>query len=154
MTGTAVLNALFGAALVALGVLTAALADYIRGIRLQRERAARDLTPRAAVTPAPARAARAPIEVVERRVFEPRREAGDVSEAELMPPSRALKPKTPGVESKMKTMADDVIAALVAAGYKRPNAAEATWGCNAAERSTIEHWTAAALQKAGRGSRS
>jgi Holliday junction resolvasome RuvABC DNA-binding subunit len=56
----------------------------------------------------------------------------------------------PRIESKVQASTDgsaDVIAALVQAGYKKPEAAEATWGCSAAERATIERWTGAALRR-------
>ena len=41
--------------------------------------------------------------------------------------------------------------ALVAAGYKKPVATEATWACGAGERASIEGWTAAALRRCARG---
>jgi Holliday junction resolvasome RuvABC DNA-binding subunit len=44
--------------------------------------------------------------------------------------------------------ANDVIAALVSTGYKKQIAAEATWACDASERTTIEDWTRAALRRA------
>jgi len=126
MTGTAILNMLFGATLVAIGVIAAALADRIRGVRLVRERPTAGTR---ATTPARAADVVAP-------------------ESERVKPERARVPRS---EEKMGQMADDVIAALVAAGYKKPIAAEATWGCSVAERATVEIWAAAALRRSARG---
>lgn len=124
MTGDAVLYMLFGAALVAIGVLATALADRIRGLRVSRDRA----------VPAPRTAhSRAPIEVIE-------------AEVEPTSPRAASKPKAPNAEPQAQAMADDVITALVATGYKRPIAARATWSCSASDRATIESWTRAALR--------
>ena len=66
-------------------------------------------------------------------------------------------PRTPTItraarsEAKTTTPGNDVIAALVAFGYKRTIAAEATWNCNVTERGTIEDWTAAALRRCAVG---
>jgi hypothetical protein len=119
---------LFGAALVMFGVLVTALADRIRSIRIGRERrdSARELMSRTAPRAA------APIEVVE--------------PAPVVKPERARAPR-----AEAKSAADDVIAALVAAGYKKPVAAEAVWGCSAAERETPESWAQAALRRCARG---
>jgi hypothetical protein len=123
---------LLGAALVALGVLAAALADRIRGLRISREAAPRERAPRA-----PSVAAlqeRQPPPVVELQ--------------------RATMPKTPkAARTEQKTTndgGDDVIAALVAAGYKKLTATEATWACSAVERTTVESWTASALRRCAR----
>ena len=118
------LSMLFGAALVALGVLAAALADRIRGLRVAREAASRP--------------PRMVIPVVEQP--EPVRQA-------------APKPRAPRQEAKQSAAegGDDVIAALVAAGYKKPIATEATWACSSAERATVEGWTASALRRCARG---
>jgi hypothetical protein len=90
--------------------------------RLRGSRAARETQVRASrAQAAPAAAARAVIPVVE--------------------PSRA----------RTRGGGEDVIAALVAAGYKKPTATEATWACGDAERATIEGWTAAALRRCARG---
>jgi Holliday junction resolvasome RuvABC DNA-binding subunit len=70
-------------------------------------------------------------------------------------PIRVVTPKAPSIAPKMETktdaMADDVIAALMAAGYKKPIATEAALGCGQAERATIEHWTRAALRRCAKG---
>jgi hypothetical protein len=113
-----VLPMLFGAALVAIGVLAGALADRIRGLRISRDRAIN--------------APRAAIQVVE---SEPK-------------PKRAVVPPS---LAKMESAADTVIAALVAAGYKKSIAAEAVWGCGATDRASIEDWTRAALRRASGG---
>jgi len=130
MNLASVLMMLLGAALVSVGVLSNALADRIRGLRpATREVAAR--------TPAP-RAARAPIEVVETKVVE----------APPPPPARGPRP---AIKPQGNDSADDVITALVAAGYKKQLATEAVWGCTQDERSPVERWTRAALKRAARG---
>lgn len=123
MTGTTVLGMLFGAALVAIGVLAAALADRIRCLKIARGIPAIPVVESAELlrttTVAPAK------------------------------PTRAVRP-----ESKPSPAAEggeDVITALIAAGYKKPIATEATWACTAAERATIESWTACALRRCARG---
>ena len=122
------LSMLFGAALVALGVLAAALADRIRGLRVSREvasRAPRAVAPSIPVVEQPELVRQAAAPKVRVRV------------------SQDAKPAAEG--------GDDVIAALVAAGYKKPIATEATWACSAAERTTVEGWTASALRRCARG---
>lgn len=117
-----VLYTLLGGALVVIGVLVAAVADRVRGLRLLR-------------------AAERP---TERQVTRSDRDPRDNE------PIKSLRPE-PRSETRMRTMADEVVAALVASGYKKAVAAEAAWGCGAADRSTIEGWTAAALRRAGKG---
>ena len=130
------LSMLFGAALVALGVLAAALADRLRGLRIARD--ARDAAPRerASREPSvPAQPTRSAIPVVEQA-----------------PPPKPLRSSRPEPKVTANTEGgDDVIAALVAAGYKRPVATEAAWACTAAERATVEGWTASALRRCARG---
>jgi hypothetical protein len=131
-----VLFILLGAGLVSVGVLVAALADRVRGLRAAREAAPRERASRAQSAPVG-------IHVVE--------------SAELLRSTPAAKPVRSRVEPKPSVSAEggeDVISALVAAGFKKPIATEATWACSAGERATVESWTKAALQKAGRGSRS
>jgi Holliday junction resolvasome RuvABC DNA-binding subunit len=48
-------------------------------------------------------------------------------------------------------LGENVISALVAAGYKRTMAAEATWACDKTERASIGAWTAAALRRCAPG---
>jgi hypothetical protein len=55
------------------------------------------------------------------------------------------------VESRDTSGADDVIAALIAAGFKKSMAREATRSCNDAERVTVEDWTCAALRRCAKG---
>lgn len=122
-----ILYMLLGAVLVMLGILAAALSDRLRGICLVREVAPRER---------PARAAISVIEPVE--VFR----------------AAPAKQRSPRVESKAAPSSeggDDVIAALVAAGYKKAIATEATWACGTGERASIEGWTAAALRRCARG---
>lgn len=136
MTGTALLNMLFGAALVALGVLATALADRIRGLRVSR----RDAEPRERTTRAPsvpAQPAYAAIPVVE---------TGELPRSPKPRVPRATEPKAANAEG-----GDDVIAALVASGYKKALATEAAWACSAPERTTVEGWTVAALRRCARG---
>lgn len=118
-----VLHMLFGAALVASGVFAAALADRIRGLRVSRE---------------------LPI----------RARARTISESRELPtrPIEVVEPKpVKDAAQRLDSTANDVIAALVAAGYKKAIAAEAAWSCTAAERATIENWTRAALRRCARG---
>ena len=138
------LSMLFGAALVALGVLAAALADRIRGLRVTRrdaephERARGPLVPAQSRAPVSAHAVRTAIPVVET--------------AELLQATSPKQPKASRAEPKVTPDGgDDVIAALVAAGFKKPIAIEATWACSAAERATVEVWTASALRRCARG---
>jgi hypothetical protein len=121
MSLESVLFMLLGAALVAIGVLAAALADRVRGLRISREPSQR---------PAPRKATPAPIDLTPIEVVEP--------EPYRTPAERVL-------------MSKDVIAALVAAGYKRSAAATAVDACTSAERATIEDWTRAALRRVGGG---
>lgn len=116
---TGVLYALLGGALVILGVLASAVADRVRGIRVNSKH------PTSAVAVEPMRA-------------RPRPDPEVIRQAR-----RAFESTLPGEH--------DVVAALVASGYKRAVAAEAARGCDAADRSTIESWTAAALRRAGKG---
>lgn len=129
MTGSAILAMLFGGALVAIGVLAAALAERIRDIRAV-PRAQRDVQTRPVVA-----TAHRPIEVVESRPT----------------PKAAPRDITQAIPIQTQDDAKDVIAALVAAGYKKPIATEATWNCNQSERATPETWTAAALRRCARG---
>lgn len=125
---TNVLNVLLGAALVSVGVLVAALAERIRGTRAAREAAAR--TSRTQGTP-----------IAQALPITPR----DVIPVETFRAARAQK------TSSRAEGGEDVVAALVASGYKKPVATEATWACGDAERATIEGWTAAALRRCARG---
>lgn len=109
---------LLGAALVALGVLAAALADRIRA-----------LTPRGAVP---------------RAEIAPGTPTIDAT-AEPAP----IKIRATRAETKIQhyNSSEDVVAALVAAGYKKAFAAEAAKSCSGSERATIEDWTRAALRR-------
>ncbi len=142
MTTTDALHILFGAALVAIGVLVTALADRIRNLRAARETAPRERAGRAqhAHAHAPAPASVIPV----------------VTPADLFRPAPAAKqPRPPRAESRVAAASteggEDVITALVAAGYKKPVATDATWACSAAERATVESWTASALRRCARG---
>lgn len=126
------LSMLFGATLVALGVLAAALADRIRGLKSSRDVMPREWVVRAAVPAIPM------MEVVSE-----------------IPRQAAKPPRIPRVEPKAAPKGmdggDDVIAALIGAGYKKAVATEAAWACSAAERATIEGWVACALRRCSRG---
>lgn len=129
---------LFGAALVCLGVLASALADRIRALSVSREgreSAPRERSSRAAA----ASVARGPIQVVE-----------SAESAEL--PRKPVAPRrTSEAKARTDEGGDDVISVLVASGYKKALATEATWACTPSERATVEHWTAAALRRCARG---
>lgn len=132
MTGTTVLQTLLGAALVTIGVLAAALADRIRGLRITRDRA-QPTAPRASVTPL--------------RVVEPEPEGLSRAAADRV--QRHLRTTADRV-----SMSKDVIAALVATGYRRADAENAVGACVLSEKDTIEDWTRAALRRAARGAAS
>lgn len=121
-----ILYMLLGAALVAIGILATALADRIRG-------ASREIAPRKQVN----RPASIP-------VIEP----ADLLRAMGAP---AAKPRAPRESKPQADGADDVIAALVAAGYKKALATEAAWACSSAERATVENWTRHALRRCVKG---
>lgn len=105
-----VVNLLLGATLVVIGVVAAALADRIRGVRSTRESG-----PRAASIGSKAVASRdTPIA------------ANDV-------------------------VRQEVIGALVAAGYPKRVAGAATAGCAPEQRTTAEAWTRAALRTLNAG---
>jgi len=126
-----ILSMLLGAALVALGVLAAALADRIRGIRAREIAAPR----------------RASVQATS-RVIEP---AEVLVEAPAITRRQARGSKTQDAAQRLDGMAGDVVAALVAAGYRKSVAAEAVEGCGATERATIEGWTTAALRRCTKG---
>ena len=124
MSGTTLLHILFGGVLVALGVLAGALADRIRE-RTTREGAhantpSRSSTRRTQVSNGPIHAAA----------------------QDALPKRSPSAPRT-----QIDSEAADVIAALVIAGHKKQIATEATWACGAAERTSIESWTRAALRR-------
>lgn len=129
MTGATVLAMLFGAGLVAIGVLASALADRIRGLRVAHRAAP------AIEVIEPPKAKRAPVQLP----ATPEQQEVVARVAQGAPPSQA----------KMEAAAKEVIAALIAAGFKKPVAAEAVWSCGADDRRTIESWAAAALRRAG-----
>jgi len=142
MTGTSILYMLFGAALVAVGVLASALADRIRGLRISREAAPpRERASRVPPVPAPvpAHSVRSAIPVV------------DVEPLRTAPPKPPRSPRAEPKVAESTDGGDDVIAALIASGYKKAIATEATWACGAAERATIESWTVSALRRCARG---
>lgn len=123
MTVTTAIDVLFGAALVAIGVLASALADRIRGIRAERKAQERGTRAGSVVEPEAPRSAPTP--------------------------PKPEKPRAPRVDGD--TVASDVVSALVAAGYKKPVATEAVWSCGAHERGSIELWTRAALRRCASG---
>lgn len=123
-----VVHVLLGAALVAIGILAAALSDRIRGVRITRERAS---------------------------VVSATRTSRAAPDSDAMPIPRLARARVLLAESKtQQAVARDVVAALVAAGYTKQVVTEAVWGCNSAERSTIEEWTRAALRRCARGATS
>jgi hypothetical protein len=123
-----VLFMLLGAGLLGLGILAAAIADRIRGIRAAREATPRDRTSRVQTAPVPT-----------------------ADPAPALKPVRMVRaePKTdPKINAEI---GDEVIAALVGFNIKKSIATEATWACPAGERASIEGWTAAALRRCARG---
>jgi len=124
------LHMLLGAALVMLGVLVTAIAERIRGLRVQRPAPkAREL---AAATFEAARATESVI-VAQRDDIKTERVRG------MRPPSAP-----PPTQHRA-----DVIAALVGSGYRKQDATVAVDACVATERATLESWTRSALRRAG-----
>lgn len=142
-----VLFILLGASLVAVGVLTAALAERLRGnapTEEKRPRAVRTVVAESTETP---------------RTPSVTRSVREVTPLVTPPTTVAEMSRTPTVtratraETKIASHGpgENVISALVAAGYKRPMATEATWACDKAERASIGTWTAAALRRCAPG---
>lgn len=123
---------LLGAGLLSLGVLSGALADRIRGIRLMRAvtREARETPPREA-----------------QRVREP---AEQPKRAERVPPTPAASPPRGTPIPHNAGMAADVIAALVNAGYRKSAAAQAASACTPSEQMSLSGWVLAALRRCSR----
>ena len=133
-----VLFILLGAGLVTIGFLAAAFAERIRGSRAMEAPERSDaLSQERRVSCSPSAETPSPREITSDPTEMPR--TPTVTRAARAPRQSASSP------------GDDVIAALMAAGYKRTIAAEATWACGEAERATIENWTASALRRCGRG---
>jgi len=107
------LHTLLGAALVAIGVLAAALADRIRQLRVAS------------------------------------RSAGDRPPARRTPPPVAAREDDQAAPESPES--GDVVAALVAAGYKKTVASRAASACTAREQATPESWVAAALRRCAQG---
>lgn len=133
---TAIAHMLLGAAFVAVGVLAAAVADRIRGIRLARETKPR--RERARPTRFPTVHAS--------------------NGAQTASPARSFREgaRPPAVDTastprEVSRTLETVVTALVTAGYTTPIAREATLGCYVAERVTVEDWTRAALRRAAKG---
>jgi hypothetical protein len=142
-----VLFILLGASLVAVGVLTTALAERLRGNAPTEEK--RPQAPRTVVAE-PTEMPRTPTVT---------RSAREVTPLVTPPATGTEMPRTPTVtrvaraETKITSpgLGENVISALVAAGYKRTMAAEATWACDKTERASIGAWTAAALRRCAPG---
>jgi hypothetical protein len=100
-------HVLLGAALVLIGVLAAAVADRIRGVRVAGVRASR---------------------------------AGSASASAVVRPSSTRR-------TDVDARADDVVRALITAGYDKRVAAAATADCTPEQRATLEVWTRAALRR-------
>jgi hypothetical protein len=107
------MNLLYGALPVIAGMLASAIADRIRGLRIERRASARALIEHAA--------------------------ANRSKRDQVVDP----------ITGDQVRMADQVIGALVTAGWKRNIAKEATWRCGAGERITLESWCHAAFKNAG-----
>jgi hypothetical protein len=70
-----------------------------------------------------------------------------VVSASVVIPAVETKPRKESKTPETSEDANDVIAALVAAKYKKPVATEAVWACSPEERVTVEIWTASALRR-------
>lgn len=161
MTVVEALHILFGAVLVAIGVLAAALADRIRGRRDARDVTPRDVAPhdrprREKISPAVQSSRTSGFVAETVPAVQSARASGAVVESVETPELRnraatvPAKPRAQRSEPKVSAVmdgADDVILALVSSGYKKAAASEAAWACSASERTSIESWTAAALRR-------
>jgi hypothetical protein len=144
-----VLFMLLGAGLVIIGVITTAYAERIRASRSME-------TAKSPTTHGQERRPPRPPVITIEPAEMPRTRSPAPRETDAGPPEM---PRIPAVTRTARAprqttsnSGDDVVAALMAAGYKRTIATEATWACGEAERTTIEHWTASALRRCGRGS--
>lgn len=148
-------NALFlllGAGLMAIGVLTAALAEHIRNSRqLETRRADTREQERRAPHPSIITIADAPKMPRSPTITRAPARSQTASDSTKMPRFPTVTQAASAARTATPNFGDDVIAALVATGYKRPIATQATWACEEAERVTIELWTAAALRRCGQG---
>jgi hypothetical protein len=115
------LHVLLGAALVSIGVLVSALADRIRQLRAMYRA-------QASVS------AREP-------AFAPAREPA------FAPAREARAPKQRSAAAEELPGSGDVVAVLIAAGYRKPVAAQAVAACSPGEQVTPESWTRAALRR-------
>jgi hypothetical protein len=141
MTGSDVLHMLLGAGLVSIGFLVAALTERVRGNRAERAATAQEPVQH---VPANRRV---------RGTHRARTVIPVIAPADLLDSTSMRRDPVISSEAPEPTEdgGDDVIAALVSTGYKKSIATEATWACSAAERATIEVWTAAALRRCARG---
>jgi hypothetical protein len=121
------IHIMLGAALVSVGVLSAALADRIRGIRFTRERPSRDRDR-------------------EQHDREQRQNADNVRQLRSSKRSLQSVPTVPTTSAHL-AMARDVTAALIKSGYSKTEAAKAVAGCGGNECSTLESWIRAALKQ-------
>jgi hypothetical protein len=140
---TDVVHVLLGAALVAIGILAAAIADRIRGVRLMRGTSGAATQPRSAV---PVHTA-----VPGTRSVKPRGARASVPRTSSSPSSDRSVSGDAADANCHAAVADEVIAALVASGHPKPLATEAVWGCGQPERESVESWTLAALRRCVRG---
>jgi hypothetical protein len=65
-------------------------------------------------------------------------------------PAREIKRAAAAVEAPSPG-SDDVVAVLIAAGYRKPLAAKAVAACTPSEQSSPESWTRAALRRCATG---
>jgi hypothetical protein len=142
-----VLFMLLGTGLVTVGFLAAAYAERIRGARAMK------ILERPTTRPQEQQASR-PSSTIEPAAMSHARSSAHRE----MTNAPAEMPRTPTITriSRATRQAppspgDEVVAALIAAGYKRTIAAEATWACGEAERTTIENWTVSALRRCAQG---
>ena len=151
MTSSNITFMLFGAMLCAIGVLASALADRVRGIYRANREAHPEWSEWVEEPVAAPRARRPRATKAADTIFVPDEPLRAVDPVELIHTKPASLRRAPRSESKAAEGAEDVIAALVAAGYKKAIATEAAWGCGPAERSSVEEWTRAALRSCAKG---
>jgi hypothetical protein len=142
-----VAHVLLGAALAAIGVVATAVADRIRGGARRGGNVAPDARPPSIALPQPMVRVPVPTSAKPRGV----RASVPRTSPSLSPSDTISGRSFPAEVKRHSAIADEVIAALVASGHRRPIATAAVWACNQDARGTVESWTFAALRHCAQG---
>jgi hypothetical protein len=138
-----VLFMLLGAGLVTIGFIATAYAARIRDVRALRATHGQERH-----APRPSVITIEPTETPRARPSASREISNEPTE---MPRTPTVTRISRGGRQAIPSPGNEVVTALIAAGYKRAIAAEATWACEQAERTSIENWTVAALRRCAQG---